>query len=656
MGKKGKKSKAQEEAERLQREEEERQAAEAELKRQEEDRITREEKQKKRREALAKARREELERVQKEVEASKADQQAESKGISTAREQDAENDTWGKWQACNPRPDPDREYELNAYLDTWGSEEEPLLTNAMTSVQYCDEIITDLLTVMSLAEANNDEPKIVLCKAFLKRLWEMSLGKLDCATAHILQHSDELTNPDNRNEVHLEEKCDSVKYAIWVNIIPKHFRMKQIRFNDIGIAIDVPKPLALVSIAMRVMYFPSDHELYERNCQVRSLGGCFHIELLQLPQQPKRVKGWTLRQVNDLTNSVCRLSYPLGSHGEGGHAVAAAGTAQPLKVQYHLPDDVLAPESNLRVGWWDTHNNTWNEEGITEIDYHPATRNLVFHTTKLCQLACIQEKHTDLPFVSWNITPMPKQWPDIEVHFSLETPRYVVTIAVREGECQLVAPDAPELASIRAVPMPPGQLLKRLAKAGINLTPTDTDADFAKFANGQPVCTKVPQLEAKLCYEVAHVATAMDVKASRWNQGIGSKQAAFLIRETCAFNGSEPDDEDYNTVLVEVDNELPAWHHRYVDPETAIGLKSSVVTKVSESDESFEVDHHENRPNTRIHLQNALTPDFWVAGMPTSRTPGACTPECLERMTETSIRFQQTLQEILFLTRPFSFT
>ena len=65
----------------------------AELKRQEEDRITREEKQKKRREALAKARREELERVQKEVEASEADQQAEAKGIATAKRQDAESNS-----------------------------------------------------------------------------------------------------------------------------------------------------------------------------------------------------------------------------------------------------------------------------------------------------------------------------------------------------------------------------------------------------------------------------------------------------------------------------------------------------------------------------------------------------------------------------------
>jgi hypothetical protein len=71
------------------------------------------------------------------------------------------------------------------------------------------------------------------------------------------------------------------------------------------------------------------------------------------------------------------------------------------------------------------------------------------------------------------------------VHVSLETARYVVTIAVREGMCQLVGPDAPELEHIRSTPMPPGLLLKRLSMAGINLVPTDTDAEFAKFANGQ---------------------------------------------------------------------------------------------------------------------------------------------------------------------------
>jgi len=656
MGKKGKKSKGQEEAERQQREQEEREAAETELKQQEEDRINREEKQKKRREALAKARREELERVQKEVDSSKKDSEDEAKGIAKAMKENAEVENWNKWKDCNPRPDPDREYELNAFLDTWKSEDEPLLASAMTSTQYCSNIIVDLLGVMARAEANNDEPKIDLCKAFLKRLWETTVNKLDRATAHILQHSDEITKPENRNEVHLEEQSEDVKYGIWVNLVAKHFRMKQIRFADIGIGVDVPKPLALSSIALRVMYFPSDHETYERKCQVRSLGGVFHVELLQLPQAPKRVKGWTLRQVNDLTDSVCRLAYPLGSGGEH-HQAAAAGTAQPLKVQYHLSGDCLVPESNLRVGWWDSSNGTWNEEGITEIDYLPATRNIVFHTTKLCELACIQEKHCDLPYVSWSITPMPKQWPDLEVHLSLETPRYVVTIAVREGLCQLISPDAPELEGLRSQPMAPGLLLKRLAMAGINLSPTDTDAEYAKFADGREVCTKVPQLEAKLCYEVAHVATAMDVKASRWNQGIGSKQAVFLIRETTAFTDAEPDDEDYKTVLVEVDNELPNWHHRYVVPGTEIGLKSSVLTKVAESAEAFEVDHHENRPNTRIHLQNALDRDFWVAGMSTDGArPGTCTPECGERMGETSVRFQQTLQELLFLCRPFSFS
>jgi hypothetical protein len=59
-----------------------------------------------------------------------------------------------------------------------------------------------------------------------------------------------------------------------------------------------------------------------------------------------------------------------------------------------------------------------------------------------------------------------------------------------------------------------------------------------------------------------------------------------------------------------------------------------------------------------VYLQNALSSNFWVEGMstdPNSR-PFTCTPECLERMAETTVRFQQTLQELLFLCRPFSFS
>jgi cancer susceptibility candidate protein 1 len=655
---KKKKSKGQEEAERLQREEEERKYAEAELRRQEEQRIEREEQQKKRREELAKARREELERITKEVENEDANQDAEEKRIAQDEKEDREKTTWSKYLACNPRPDPSMEFELNTFLDTWASEDEPLLGDTMKSVQYCEQVAADLIAVMANAEAKADDDRVELCRGFLKKLWELTVQKLDRGSAFILQHSDELTTADVKNELMLEQQLDGIKYGIWVNLVVKGFRMKPVRFNDVGIGVDVPKPVAVQTLAMRCMYFPQDHQQYERNCQDRALGGVFEVQLLSLPQQPKRVKGWTLRQVNDLTESVDRLMYPLGS-GEHGHAT---GPGAPVKVMYHLPDDVLIPEETLRVGWWNPANMVWDEEGIEGIDYHPETRKLQFHTCKLSQMCCIQEKHADLPYVGWSLVPVNVQWPAIEAHLTLQTPRFEVVIAIRENECQLIKPEAPQLEGIRSEPMAPGLLLKRLAHAGINIMPTDRDAKFAKHPTGEAIVVKVPQLEAKIGYEVAQVATAMDVRNSRWNPVVGEKRTVVLVRETTAFSGdyaksSAADDdgssEDYKTILCEVDNELPKWNHRYVKEDTAVGLKSSILSNVTEMSESFDPDdvqfNHENRPRTRIYLNNCLQ------GNAEDGSPN-CSPECLERKQETTPRFQQTVQEMLHLTRPFSFS
>jgi hypothetical protein len=464
---------------------------------------------------------------------------------------------------------------------------------------------------------------------------------------------------ENKNELFVENQLEGIKYGIWVNIVVKGFRMKPIRFNELGIGVDVPKPVAVQTLAMRCLYYPEDHQQYERNkCQDRALGGIFEVQLLGLPQAPKRVKGWTLRQVNELTTSVSRLAYPLGS--EGGHS---SGPGAPVKVYYHLPEDVLVQEDSMRVGWWDSHGEVWNEDGIEGVDFNPETRKLAFHTCKLTQLACIQEKHCDLPYVGWSLVPVNVQWPAIEAQLTLQTPRFEVVIAIRENECQLIKPEAPQLEGLRSQPMAPGLLLKRLARAGINIMPVDKDAKHAKHATGEDIEVKMSQLEAKIGYEVSQIATAMDVRNSRWNPVVGEKRCVVLIRETTAFSGDyaksgagdddEDGAEDYKTVLCEVDDEMPKWNHRYVPEDSAIGLKSSILANVTEMSESFDPTdvqfNHLNRPHTRIYLNNCLQ------GIADDGAPN-CSPECLERKQETTPRFQQTVQEILHLTRPFSFS
>lgn len=90
------------------------------------------------------------------------------------------------------------------------------------------------------------------------------------------------------------------------------------------------------------------------------------MELLALPPPPKKVKGWTLRQVTPLSTNISLLSYPPSSGlgveavpvagGAAGTTTAAlAGTASwpALRVSYLLPVNTVIRDNPPVVGWWD---------------------------------------------------------------------------------------------------------------------------------------------------------------------------------------------------------------------------------------------------------------------------------------------------------------
>jgi cancer susceptibility candidate protein 1 len=139
------------------------------------------------------------------------------------------------------------------------------------------------------------------------------------------------------------------------------------------------------------------------------------LELLSLPPPPKKVKGWTLRQVTALSTSISLSSYPPSS-GIGVEtpsvtsntqpqsvSQSAAPTQQPvipgtgglpgwppLRVSYLLPSNTIVRDKNPVVGWWDSDSKTWRTEGITDVDYDAPTKTVTFKTMHVTALAIIQ--------------------------------------------------------------------------------------------------------------------------------------------------------------------------------------------------------------------------------------------------------------------------
>lgn len=290
---------------------------------------------------------------------------------------------------------------------------------------------------------------------------------------------------------------------------------------------------------------------HEFPCRDMPVGGVLQLDLLMLPEPPKRVKGWTLRVAVPLAESLERHPYPASAHGEVG-ALAPTNVA-PLKVRLTLPPHTVLPRE-ARVGWWDAATSSWQEDGVGDVRLDAETRTLGFQTTRLAGLALLQPRHCDLPYSSWAVTPTSSSSATVR----LRAARFEVGILVHESACELAAPDCPELAHLLGRRMAAGQLLRALEACGIMLRPVDDDANFVRMVDSSlPLVPKVcaarctrpalmppppplpsrrrcPQrrdFETSLYRDLVSVVAAFAVTASRFNQARGMEQCVFRVRE-----------------------------------------------------------------------------------------------------------------------------
>ena len=132
-----------------------------------------------------------------------------------------------------------------------------------------------------------------------------------------------------------------------------------------------------------------------------AVGGVFTVDLLALPPQPKKVSGWTLRQVTPLASCLSKLPYPIPPAG-GDIPAANAAAAPPMGLTFPLPSNVVVLDAaSPEVGWWDAEETEWKTDGVTDVSYDAATHMVSFQTNKLTSLALITSRIKLLPYASW---------------------------------------------------------------------------------------------------------------------------------------------------------------------------------------------------------------------------------------------------------------
>jgi cancer susceptibility candidate protein 1 len=225
--------------------------------------------------------------------------------------------------ACESKPDATVEGDINAFINSWLHEEDEDIHAMVKSADAARQVVLDLIFLHAEARALKNDIQASQCAHYIQKIITLTSDKIEFKTAHILQYADEYlelqnatssnnstsatttattihstNHTTNKGEVKVASASGLIKVGIWVNLMPKGLRTKRIDFGELDIVIEVPKPVVMQALALRVTYLPYDcgSKVSMENLDV-PLGGVFSIDLLKIPPPPKRARGWIMRGV-----------------------------------------------------------------------------------------------------------------------------------------------------------------------------------------------------------------------------------------------------------------------------------------------------------------------------------------------------------------------
>lgn len=72
----------------------------------------------------------------------------------------------------------------------------------------------------------------------------------------------------------------------------------------------IPKLIALASVALRVQWRECDEHLHDCATDLMAVGGVLHLDILSLPASANKANGWTLRTVTPDSQIIHRSAFP----------------------------------------------------------------------------------------------------------------------------------------------------------------------------------------------------------------------------------------------------------------------------------------------------------------------------------------------------------
>ncbi|CAK7299410.1 Dynein axonemal intermediate chain 7 [Vulpes lagopus] len=259
--------------------------------------------------------------------------------------------------------------------------------------------------------------------------------------------------------------------------------------------------LLLIENATEKPTFFEDNEvdLY----QFTTLGGVYHLDILELPPQYKTMKSWMIVEI--LKEGLQKYIYP----PETTEDVETENAFPPIEVTLEVQENVIFFEDPM-VARWDAEGKHWQTDGISNVSYKSEERLITFSLETFGPVTLIQDTHVNMPFQSWELRPLGVN----KVLLTVTTVFTEVQIQIKENLCMLASiklSDKKYSSTLEGKWMTPISFIFALKETGLNIFPSG-HSHFYVIIN-----YKDPLVELKAYRQLALLSSAFAFGWSKWN-------------------------------------------------------------------------------------------------------------------------------------------
>eukprot|EP00071_Canis_lupus_P033441 XP_022266998.1 protein CASC1 [Canis lupus familiaris] len=395
---------------------------------------------------------------------------------------------WKHYIQCDGSPDPSIAPEINTFISLWKEETNETFEEVIAKSKLVLNLIEKLkLILLEMPPYYLEDKNIIQYQGSVLEMQELLHLKFNIATEILLRSF-------------VQEESDATKCELEMKLLSETVLSAQ---------------LLLIENATEKPTFFEDNEV--DLCQFTTLGGVYHLDILELPPQYKPMKSWMIVEI--LKEGLQKYIYP----PETTEDVETENAFPPIEVTLEVQENVIFFEDPM-VARWDAEGKHWQTDGISNVSYKSEERLITFSLETFGPITLIQDTHVNMPFQSWELRPLGVN----KVLLTVTTVFTEVQIQIKEDLCMLASiklSDKKHSSTLEGKWMTPISFIFALKETGLNIFPSG-HSHFYVIIN-----YKDPLVELKAYRQLALLSSAFAFGWSKWNAVCTSKKVIVKLSE-----------------------------------------------------------------------------------------------------------------------------